>query len=571
MSRQIHFELFLKKGPKASWELLDIYYDRDLAIKKAKALLKDSPKFSARVTKEAYNDETGEFTTATTFQDGAEKFEKTEKIKNKAELPCFKPDDLYTVHARSTIRRILKNLLDRWCVTTSEIIHSAALLEKLELTGTELQHAIQKYAIAYAGEKNQPVQELVRHLTELVQQAMIQVYKDDRNNVFPKVTPKNISDIAAKLAEKGSAEYLLSGGITRYISSAKSWEDKTKRLLDLLAALPEEGVAADVGLPAIDQFISEILTGKAGLADLLGEQEDLGASLLILADLFLGRLKDTNGKLPAGLIKLNAHFAKDQLPGCRSAIAHRVITELEGQKRLRPSSLEAEVELARKLANTMVLGQGPLMNGEDLLNAFVARSKRLLSQDVVGPHLDQHESPIEKIHSLLALEDNIVGTENKRTLAGYILPIVQSHKCEAHLLKAKSPSLKRLSALSEMQQQILKAGFQDTSKKEIAESIDRLAVVLEENTGLFNSIDAKQMTLLEKTITYLRLCTNHVVTEGDCAKAAKRRIIRNMRQKEFKDTLAQAPGSELVQNRVNELKSLLADVDLNITDDDQAA
>ena len=79
------------------------------------------------------------------------------------------------------------------------------------------------------------------------------------------------------------------------------------------------------------------------------------------------------------------------------------------------------------------------------------------------------------------------------------------------------------------------------------------------------------MTVLEKTIVYLKLCTNQMITEGECSKAAKRRIINNMRKQSFKDEVAKAAESDDIQERVDELKSLLSQVDLNITDDDQAA
>ena len=51
-------------------------------------------------------------------------------------LPCFKPDDLYSYHARATITRLLTEFLARNKITITELIHRADLLEKLEATGT---------------------------------------------------------------------------------------------------------------------------------------------------------------------------------------------------------------------------------------------------------------------------------------------------------------------------------------------------------------------------------------------------------------------------------------------------
>jgi hypothetical protein len=63
-------------------------------------------------------------------------------------LPCFKPDDLYSYHARSTMARLLGEYLARQKLTVTELMHSGDALEKLEATGAAYQHAIQKIAVA---------------------------------------------------------------------------------------------------------------------------------------------------------------------------------------------------------------------------------------------------------------------------------------------------------------------------------------------------------------------------------------------------------------------------------------
>ncbi len=102
-----------------------------------------------KVVKETYNSETGDYLTLKIFEDGHNQV----KVDVAAEdvphaLPCFKPDDLYSYHARSTMARLLGEYLARQKLTVTELMHRGDALEKLEATGTAYQHAIQKIAVA---------------------------------------------------------------------------------------------------------------------------------------------------------------------------------------------------------------------------------------------------------------------------------------------------------------------------------------------------------------------------------------------------------------------------------------
>ena len=139
-----------------------------------------------KVVKETYNDDTGDYLSLKIFEDGHNQM----KVDPKAEdaphaLPCFKPDDLYSYHARSTIARLLSDFLARNRITVTELLHRADMLEKLEATGTLYQHAIQKVAVAQAANTSVSVQTIVKSLNDLATKAIQKVYRDQRNGVFP--------------------------------------------------------------------------------------------------------------------------------------------------------------------------------------------------------------------------------------------------------------------------------------------------------------------------------------------------------------------------------------------------
>ena len=122
---------------------------------------------------------------------------------------------------------------------------------------------------------------------------------------------------------------------------------------------------------------------------------------------------------------LTHHFAKDDLAEARTAVADRIVAEFKSTKRLVPDSLVEELKSLRSLANKVVMGVGKYLSHEDLVAAFTLRSKRLVTQEILSSHIDG-ALPDEKVERLLFVEENVIGAENKRQLAAFILPVVNS-------------------------------------------------------------------------------------------------------------------------------------------------
>ncbi len=89
-----------------------------------------------KVVKETYNDDTGDFLTLKIFEEGHNQVKIAPAQEDAPHaLPCFRPDDLYSYHARTTIARAAVDFLARCKITVTELLHRADMLEKLEATG----------------------------------------------------------------------------------------------------------------------------------------------------------------------------------------------------------------------------------------------------------------------------------------------------------------------------------------------------------------------------------------------------------------------------------------------------
>jgi hypothetical protein len=430
---------------------------------------------------------------------------------------------------------LLSEFLARNKITITELGHRADMVEKLEATGTLLQHAIQKVAVAQAASTTTPVAQIIKTLNDLTTKACNRVYRDERNHYFRDAALGDFRALADELAGKGDAAYQMNGAIAKYLKDAKAWDEKVFRLIALMNEAPAEGPGRALLLTSVDSIIAEILAGSAALHELIGAKEDLGLTLMSLVQLFLGKEPEVDGD-HRGLISLTQRFAADELQESRTAIANRIMSEFKSAKRLCPSSLEEEFKTLRRIANRLVLGIGKYLSHEDLIGAFTLRSKRLVTHETLGEHMADATTPDEKLERLLFVEENIIGAENKRLLATFVIPIITASNFEFHFILAKTPVIARLQKLASLQARIMRSGFQEHQRQEMVEQLDRIACLVEGRAKLFESIEAKPTTPVDKAITILKLCNSGVLTEGKLSNHARELILGYMGKPGFLTT-----------------------------------
>ncbi|MFO1247149.1 MAG: hypothetical protein U1E93_02770 [Alphaproteobacteria bacterium] len=530
MGREIHYEIFKRVGAKGGWTMHDVRSDRESAITIAQELMAAEKATGVKVVKETYNDDTGDFLTLKIFEDGHNQMKVAPAQEDAPHaIPCFKPEDLYSYHARQTMSRLLTDFLSRNRVTITELIHRADMLEKLEATGTVYQHAIQKVAVAQAASTTTPVQQIVKSLNELTTQAFNRVYRDQRKGLFPNPAPEQFAELAARLAGQGDASYVFNAALANCLKDAKGWDHKVLMLIGVMEKAPAEEAPRKLVLSSIDAILAEILSGSAALHDLMGPAENLGQALGHMVNLFLGK-KPEGGK--EGLVALTNHFAADDLPEARTAVANRIVAEFKSNKRLCPEFMVEELKTLRTMANRIVMGVGKYLSHEDLIAAFTLRSKRLVANEAMGKHIA--EAAIEeKIERILFVEDNIIGSENKRQLSTYVMPVLNSAAFENYFQNPKVPLIQRLQRLAQLQARVRRSGFIDVTRNEICDKMDSLAMQMEARGKLFESIEARSTNPVEKAQTLLKLATGGILTEGQLSNRARELILGYMSKPGF--------------------------------------
>ena len=553
--RDIHFEVFVRPDPKGAWAMHDVSSVREKALAMAADLLRADKTAGVKVVKESYDSETGDYLSLTIFEDGHTKL-KLEAAEEDAVpvLPCFKPADLYSQHARATMARLLRDFLIRHKITVTELIHRADCLNKLEAAGTVFQHAVQKVAVAQAS-SGTPVQHLIKALNELAGKAMARVQRDARRGLFPAVKAGGFGTLAVKLATDGDGAYIFNGALALHLTPCASWSEKLLALLAILPNAPADGDGRVLFMNAIDALAAEIVSSSTALQEMIGESENLGQALMVLVELFLGLLADDNR---AALTALSHQFAADELPTARIAIANRIIAELKSGRRLCPASRFEELTLLRKIGNSLVLGDARYISHDNLVAAFTLRSRRLVSAESIQEYLAGLSTPDDRLERLFIVEENIVGTSNKKQLAFILQQTLASPAFTEHFVNSTAPVITRLRRLSDLQARARRSNFRDETREEIADCLDRVAAEVEARGKVFKSLQENLADPAERVMAILKLCTNNALTEGRVRGKARDMVLTTLAHPGFlKGYLAQSKAGEAPEHAMNELAELL--------------
>jgi hypothetical protein len=551
---QVHFEVMARRQQGAPWTLQLATEERARAIQTAEEMLADGRCVAVKVTKETLNEDTREFRSVTILNKGAPETAKPKKPREDAEPLCVSPQDLYTLHAREVIGRLLEGWLARQKATPFELLHRPDLIEKLDASGMDLQHAVQKVAVPEAQARGIGVHEVMRSFHKLAQGAIDRVLKDAKTGVLPRVDAATFASVAEKLVGHSERHYLLGAGVAIYIGVATSWPEKVNRLLDLADAAPQSPAARGLAFHVLEEPLSEMLGGRGGLIDLLGPGLDLGGALaamtrlaasemvesLVNIDPAVGQMMPPISGAAARLANWldGPHFTK-----VRTAIARRVLEELIGPKRLRPGDPEGEIALLRALAMALTAAAGRVMTLEEVQEAFITRSRMLVRSAFVEDLLGTDRSAMDEVEALLYLSENIAGLANKRQACRWISANVSALRFETDLAaSAESPATK-LAALARLQRKVAGAGFVPEDSGPVMAQIGTLSVKVEADAQLINALARAEGQVLHRLTFLLRMASGQAAPLGPVADRAKAEAMKLMRTPQTREALTQSPDN----------------------------
>lgn len=549
---RVHFEVYVRKTPGAPWALDLATEDRATALKMGEDLMAQGRVAAVKVTKETFDEETREFASVVIAKMGQADVAAKSKPQADVQPLCVTPQDLYTLHARERIGRLLEGWLERNNATPFELLHRPDLVEKLEASGVDLQHAIQKIAIPEAHARAMSVHELIRTFHALIERAVERLMKDARKGALPNVDKEGFAAAADRLASDPERGYLLGAGVAASIAAASTWGDKVTRLMDLADGAPAKGPGRGLALQTVQQPLAEILETKPGIADVIGKGRDLGANLAAMTRLAaydsveqLIRIEKSVLKVMPELSpqakRLAGWLAGDTFQDTRAAIGRRILRELTGPRRLRPGDAQGEIDVLRALAMSLTAAAGKLMPLEEVQAAFAVRSKMLVTGDFVEAYLGQGMTCHEEVEALIWLTENVIGAANKRQAGGWLKAVIGSLRFEKEMLDGADSAAVRLGRLAALHRAVGRCGLVAEDFEPIQEKLGDLGGQLEAKTKLTQNVARANAPLIHRLTLLLKLASGEAAPFGPAANRAKAEALRLFRQDELRAELAAQP------------------------------
>lgn len=554
MAGPIHYEVYIRKTAPSSWTLQIATEHRAHAIDTAEDLLRDGYAAAVRVTKETLDPDTMEFNSVTVLTRGVPEMKaKRVTVEDAAGPRCSTPYDLYAPMAREQIGRVLEDWLQRQGVTAFELLHRPDLAERLDASGVELQHAIQKVAVPEAQADGKPVHDLVRHYQKLSDATIERLVMAGRKNRFPSLEHHSLADLAHRLEGQAERAFIMGGVVAAALAGLKDGRTRLDRLMDLADRAPGDGQARAMVLVPIEQILCEMLGSRAGLADILGPSLDQGAAMAavvrMVAPREVGILVRHDPRMalhvpavegPAA--RLGARIEIAEFPLLSAALARMVLRELMSPRRLRPNDAAGEIDILRALATCLTATAGRLLTLEEVQNAFNERSKALVTADFVAAYVKTCRTVLCEAEALTRLCENVTGVANKRSAARWLSACVGSLRFETEMRQAGGQTAaQKLGVLAVLQRAVRACGLSDKDEADITEAIGKVGGAVEAEARIVAMLSRSPAPAPQKLVVLLRLAAGETAPLGPAADRAKTEAIKLFRAPEARAALAAQP------------------------------
>lgn len=553
----VHYEVFVRNAPTARW-VLEIATEKvHMALATAEDLVKSARVAAAMVTKETFDEKKLVFHSEQLFHEIVHASKRKTTIGDWDPL-CVGPADLYTDRVREKIGALTETWLARNQVTPYELLHSVELVDRLEAASNEMQHAIQKFAVAEVQVRGGVTHEIIRRLQGLLDGASSRLRKEHGRGAFKTATPANLPDVLESLAGDAEASFRLGGSIAAATAQTASWREKVVCLLGLLDAVPEEEAPGRaLALSVIDQIMAEMVVSDAALQALVGDCDDLGRSLMALTCLIVpegvGKAAELDERIrrvmpepSAEAQRLAERLAAGDLRRTSASGVRRILGDLQSHKRLCPDNAAEEIMVLRALAMSLSAAAGSSLPEDDVLQALSSRSRSLLSSDFLEAYIGEGRTARGEAEALLWLANTVVGGANKRRAGRLVQAAICTLKFETEALAAGQSPPAQLAALASLQRAVGQSGLLREEALVAHNRLGALGAQIEAKAQLIAVLLKSQASPVQKLSYLLRLASGETAPLGPVADRAKMEALKLVKDDALRAELASDEGQMAV-------------------------
>ncbi|MEQ9640486.1 MAG: hypothetical protein RIM84_10740 [Alphaproteobacteria bacterium] len=544
-----HYEILGDSGN--GWNVLALVEQREAAITEAQSRFGEGRFVAVRVVKSSYDGETNEFREREALYLGERKRNLSGGPVDEDIGPvCTHVEHLLTAQARRTVRRLLGDWLGRHQIAAIELLHNPDHQQRLEGAGLLLQSAVQRAARAQAGAAGGDVQKRLRELFLITDELSMLIRRLWREGRVVTLEGDDVAGLAAALGDDPDRSVLFNAALSVELRALPNVAAKMRRLLDLLLVTEDPDAVR-----LLDGYVAAFLEEQPAIAEVLGDQPNLGAAVLHLFDLITGRpLPEASPPLE----RLREGVWLDELTRCRDVMARRLVASLRGSRPLVEGSIDREMALHRDLHERIEDAPPDVARLSEMREALAVRSERFVSPSGLNRLMERLGKPDARFRYLLRLAGGIFGKDNAERLGDAIIAEMNDERFDACLAHAGATPVERMRELRSLQSRVEEAGLSGAHAALVSARLDEMCLTQIRAAKLFERLEQKDGDPVEKAMSLLGLCGTNSFTRGAATTAAHKQIRDYLARPGALAALKAADADETARRRLRDLHKLLA-------------
>ncbi|HUZ75201.1 MAG TPA: hypothetical protein VMU87_19625 [Stellaceae bacterium] len=352
---------------------------------------------------------------------------------------CETLDDLYGPASRQMIARLLRNFLDRYAVTPTELLHHHRYVKQLERQAELMGQAMQRVATHQARLRGLDMRQRLDALDRLVNAAI----ERSREALASRAAPRLGEGGLKALGEEVTGCVPSPSDQAFYLRFAVSRAFEDQGVLGAKMELLTQWAAPDLPgqfSPLIDELAAGLLGAASLLQEMLGPQPHLAAALTTLADLAAGRAPGESVKPPT-LAALARLLGRDGMGETRLVLLERVQRELASDKPLSRDDLAGQKALFNALVDKLIDERGMFAGGSAMIEAIARRSRRFEIVGGIDSLRFASAEPVARLAQLVDVASGVLGERQQRAVATAMAEIIGRYDGEPAALVALAPRI----------------------------------------------------------------------------------------------------------------------------------
>ncbi len=328
---------------------------------------------------------------------------------------CDSIDDLYGPASRYAIARLLRNFLDRHCITPTELLHHNRYQRLLERQDELLPQAVQRVAAHQAKARGVDGRQRLDMLDRWVNEATSRARDALASRAAPRFGEGGMvaleAAVAALTTAPGERAFHLRLAVSRAFEEVAGFMPKLEAVMGWAAADP-----SPVVLALIDELTAGLLGAASLVQEALGPQTHLASALGTLADLATGRAEGEK-TVPPALAPLATLMGRAAMPETRQALTDRLLREFATEKPLSRDNEAGQRRLFDALVEKLADERGLFMGGGAMVEAIARRSRRFGIVGGVEAVTFKAPDPIARLEQLTAAAGEFLTERQQRAIA----------------------------------------------------------------------------------------------------------------------------------------------------------